>query len=354
MSVFGVGAILGGYLGGKLTDRMGFFRVQFFSLLCNGILFIVLGYMNTLTSIAICVFAMSSLGEAFRPANAAAIAAYSTPQNRTRCYSLNRLAINLGWAVGPAIGGILAGINFHLLFWVDGITCIIAAVLLQLFLGEEPTSQKASAAPHIGPMSSPLRDKSYTQMLLFLLLAVIAFFQIFSIVPVYFRDEMHLTPTVIGWLLAANGLIIALVEMVMVYNLEHKRPNTFYMIMGAFLIGASYLMLVFKAYMAMILLSIVTITFGEMLLFPFVNSFWVSRTNPHNRGSYAALFTMTFALANVLAPVIGANIALHKGYSVLFTGDFILCLLASFGFLWLHKRTISNAGVSATITDPVV
>src|SRR5436190_8835875 len=136
MAAFGCGSILGGYLGGRLTDRFGYYYVQVFSLLLNGILFIVLGQMQTLLQFTICIFVLSSLGESFRPANSAAVAAYSNESNRTRCYSLNRLAINMGWAIGPAIGGVLASINYHLLFWVDGITCIIASFLLYLLFSE--------------------------------------------------------------------------------------------------------------------------------------------------------------------------------------------------------------------------
>src|SRR6185312_16333118 len=81
-----------------------------------------------------CAFLLSMVNEAFRPANSTAIATYSKEENRTRSYSLNRLAINLGWAVGNAIGGLLASINYHLLFWVDGGTNIIGALLLWYFL----------------------------------------------------------------------------------------------------------------------------------------------------------------------------------------------------------------------------
>src|SRR5215218_2548971 len=77
MALFGVGSFVGGYVGGRLTDRFGFFYVQVFSLLCNGVLFILLGYLKVLWAIGVCIFALSSLGEAFRPANSAAIAAYS-------------------------------------------------------------------------------------------------------------------------------------------------------------------------------------------------------------------------------------------------------------------------------------
>src|SRR5215213_9506141 len=142
MAAFGGGAILGAYIGGIVTDRFGHFYVQVFSLLLNGILFIVLGQMRTFWQITICIFILSTLGEAFRPANSAAIAAYSNESNRTRCYSLNRLAINLGWAVGPAIGGLLASIEYALLFWVDGLTCIIASLLLYSVFASDKISRQ--------------------------------------------------------------------------------------------------------------------------------------------------------------------------------------------------------------------
>src|SRR5438132_1190333 len=69
MAAFGAGAILGSYIGGRLTDKFGFSYVQFFSLLFNGFLFIALGQMQTLVQMAVCIFIMSSLGESFRPAN---------------------------------------------------------------------------------------------------------------------------------------------------------------------------------------------------------------------------------------------------------------------------------------------
>ena len=134
MAIFGCGGIVGGYLGGVLSDRLGFFSVQVVSLLFNGVLFFLLGRMQTLPQIMSCVFVLSVVGESFRPANAAAVAAYSTEVNRTRSYSLNRLAINLGWAVGPAVGGLLASISYSLLFVVDGTTCVLAALLLYFSL----------------------------------------------------------------------------------------------------------------------------------------------------------------------------------------------------------------------------
>ena len=53
------------------------------------------------------IFSYALTADIFRPANSTAIAEYSS-ENRTRSVSLIRLAINLGFSVGPAIGGFVA------------------------------------------------------------------------------------------------------------------------------------------------------------------------------------------------------------------------------------------------------
>src|SRR5436190_15064223 len=98
------------------------------------LLFFVFGQMKTYSLICLFTYLLSFFNEAFRPANSTAIAFYSKEENRTRSYSLNRLAINMGWAVGSAIGGIIAKYNYELLFWVDGITNIGAAILMLAFV----------------------------------------------------------------------------------------------------------------------------------------------------------------------------------------------------------------------------
>ena len=134
VAIYGIGAVTGALIGGKLTDTFGFYYMQFGALFFGGIMFMVLGQMNSYLSICICTFILSMVNESFRPANASAIAHYSTVQNRTQSFSLVRLAINIGFGVGSAVGGFLASINYHLLFWVDGSTNIKASFLLLLLL----------------------------------------------------------------------------------------------------------------------------------------------------------------------------------------------------------------------------
>ena len=105
MGLFGLGSVIGAYIGGKLSDKSGFYKVQLYSLLFGGLFFVLLGQLQSYSLICVFTFLLSLINESFRPANSSAIAYYSEVKNRTRSYSLNRLSINLGWAVGASIGG---------------------------------------------------------------------------------------------------------------------------------------------------------------------------------------------------------------------------------------------------------
>lgn len=338
MGSFGVGSILGSFIGGRLTDRFGFYYVQLSSLLLNGVLFIVLGQMRTLPQIIICIFILSTLGEAFRPANAAAIAAYSNDSNRTRCYSLNRLAVNLGWAIGPAVGGILASINYAYLFWVDGLTCIIASIVLYAVLAPQKVAPYEHPEPQADRLHSAYRDSVFLKGMILVLLISICFFQLFSILPVFYKEKLHLNEAVIGTILAMNGILIVLVEMVLIYKLESRGRVFRYIMAGAFCIGLSFLMLHAANLFIVVIISMLIVTLGEMLLFPFLNNFWVKRSTLQTRGQYAAVYNMSFSIGNVVAPTMASQIATRFGFPLLWTIDFIICTFAATGFFLLRKR----------------
>lgn len=336
IAFFGIGAILGNFIGGRLTDKIGFYQVQFWSLFLNGILFIVLGQMQTFWQLAACMFVIGTVGEAFRPANAAAIAYYSSSENRTRSYSLNRLAINLGFSIGPAIGGLLL---FQYLFWLDGLTCILAAILLRMAL--TPVTIGAPKHDHKTKKtdSSVWKDGDYLKFTFFVFLSALCFLQVFSMLPIFYKEKLDFSQPEIGLVLALNGLIIVVIEMVLVFKLEGKRSPLQYISIGSLLIGFSYVILNLPlAGLTVALVAMLIITTGEMLMFPFINTFWVSRSNESNRGQYASLYSMSFAFAHVLAPTFGSQVVQHFNYYTLWFLVFGFSIIASIGFYSFKKH----------------
>jgi len=320
MGLFGLGAIIGAYFGGKFSDRLGFFKVQMFTLFFGGIFFIILGQIQSYPLICLFTFLLSLINEAFRPANSSAIAFYSTPENRTRSYSLNRLAINLGWAFGASLGGFIAGYDYELLFWVDGFTNIAAAFLLFLFLKPEKIEIKSEVKEKVVPESqSAYRDKPYLWFIFLTTIFGLCFFQMFTTIPKYFRDNLSLTEKYIGFIMAVNGLIIVGLEMVLVYVLEQKKKMTFFITLGTFICAVSFLSLLLPGNAKWItIFMILLITFGEIISMPFMNSFWISRSNEKNRGQYAALYTMAWGIGQTLGPFLCALLVDATNFETLF------------------------------------
>jgi predicted MFS family arabinose efflux permease len=157
-------------------------------------------------------------------------------------------------------------------------------------------------------------------------------------VPVYYKQELLFSEFVIGWVLALNGLLIALFEMVLVYKLERQNKSLQYITTGCFLIGISFIVLNIPGALGIVLISMVIVSFGEMFLFPFLNNFWINRSTHSNRGQYAAVYTIAFALAHVMAPTTASIIAMRFGFSTLWLMNFFLCCIASAGFIFLLKQ----------------
>ena len=340
MGCFGAGAIAGGYLGGRISDAIGHKPVQVFTLGAGGLLFIVLGQIRDFEWICVFTFLLSIVNEAFRPANSSAIALYSSEGNRTRSFSLNRLAVNLGWAVGGLIGGLLASINYEVLFWVDGFTNITAAILLYKLLSDGRKLRLShTVRSKTEQVQSPYRDHRYLVFIAMTILFSICFFQMFSTLFAYFKNVSGFSSIFIGVLMAVNGLVIAFIEMILVFHLEGARSPTFYIVIGVLTMAAAYLLLaIVPASHLIALVIILLITMGEIFAMPFMNSYWTSRSNEMNRGQYAGLYTIAWSIAHTTGPLAGGIIAGAFGYNTLWWSVAGVCLSAALVFYYLHKK----------------
>ena len=343
VAIYGIGSLVGAFLGGKISDRFGFYYTQFFSLLFGGFLFITLGQMETYSSICVCTFFLSMVNESFRPANSTAIAHYSTPQNRTQAFSIVRLAINLGWGVGGALGGFLASIDYHLLFWVDGFTNICASFLLLWLLPKVSLAQqqqKPKDKPAAVQAVSAYKDKNFMYFICLQVLFAVCFFQLFTTVPLFFKENLLLNEFWIGVVMSMNGLLITLFEMVIVFKLEGRRPYLTLMTYGSIFMAISFFILNLPLANGFLVaaLSTLVITFAEMIAMPFMNSWYISRSTEGNRGQYAALYTMAWSAAQVIGSSSGTQAAHSVGFNNLWWIIGSICLVNAAGYHWLQRR----------------
>ena len=339
IAFFGIGAIFGSLLGGKLTDKIGFYKVQLATLILGGCIFIVLGQLRTYYSISICVFILGSINEAFRPANSAAMAKYSTEENRMRSFSLMRLSFNLGWAVGGGLGGLIASYSYQYLFWIDAITNMIAALLIYLLLPPVVVKDAVNKFENVLVKVSAYKDKVFISFVLVSLLYIMSFFQMLSNLTTYFKNEVLLSERSIGILMMWNGILIVLIEMSLVYYLERNWSKRKAVIFGVSLHIIAYaILVVFKVNFLVAFISMTFITLSEIFAFSVLVSFWMTRADETNRGQYAGIWTMTWAIAQSSGSFLGSAVAQHFGFNMLWCIVILFCATAIFFYSKLIKN----------------
>lgn len=338
---FGSGSIIGSWLGGKLSDKIGFYKIMIFSLMTTGVLLFFVQFITSFTGLCIAMFILMIIADMFRPAMFVSLGAYATPENRTRALTLVRLAINLGFAAGPALGGlIIMTIGYRGLFWVDGATCIIAISLFWLKVKEKKkTDYRDKEHPGEVLTHSVFKDGPFWLFLFSCLASGVLFFQVFTTIPLYHREQFNLTELQTGLLLTMNGLIIFFVEMPLVSYVERNNISKVKVVaIGCLLMAISLFLMLIDTWAGILVIMMLFMTVGEMFAFPFSNSVALSRAPKEHEGRYMAIYTMSYSLAHIVSSKGGMQVVEHyRGYK---ENWFIMGTLGLMGMLcafWVYR-----------------
>lgn len=340
LSVYGIGAIIGGYLGGKLSDVLGSYTVQKVSLLLTAGTLIALGQVTPLWLIMMLMFCLGVVSETLHPANATAMSQICPPATRTRGFALNRLATNLGVTIGPVVGGFLAMIDYSYLFWVDGLTCLIAAITF--FLLFKTARPVVEGEPSAGDPDAPLKSRSPLRNLFFLKIVGLTFLmgliftQLFTTYPLYFREIYLFPENYIGYLMAINTVIIVLFEMILLNALK-KQPNFYLVGIGALLLGGGMAMMPLGRGFLFAGLTVAVWTMGEMLFMPALTTEIANHSDDSARGSYMGFVSLAFSLSFTVGPALGAAVYDGLGKDIVWLACGLCGLLIWLGFSALRR-----------------
>lgn len=314
MTAFGFGSLVGSWIGGKLTDKIGYYKVMVISLILSGVLFIGMQYLETFKAVCLGIFVLMVVADMFRPAMFVALNAYSKPKNKTRSVTLIRLAINLGFSAGPAVGGlIITTMSYSSLFWIDGFSCMLAGLLLLKVL--HPKKSKTLDTEVSASPLSAYTDKSFIIFLLAMVIFGIIFLQLISTIPYFYKEGIGLSEFEIGLLMAMNGLLIFVFEMPLIKWFENKAFTKIgLMIFGLILTSISFLFLTITPWLGFIIISMILLTFGEMIVFPFSNSFALDRAQRGLKGEYMALYSIAFSISHIFAHNLGFHLIDALGF----------------------------------------
>ncbi|MCW8979911.1 MAG: MFS transporter [Altibacter sp.] len=340
MTSFGLGSLTGTWIGGKLTDAIGFYKVIVLSLLLGGIGFVFLQFIETFYGFCMGIFVLILLADAYRPAIFVAADTYSKPGNVTRSITLIRLAINLGFSIGPLIGGIIiANINYSSLFWIDGITCVIAGIGLFVWLKpKKPIITDTEPVIKHKEGVAPYRNGLFMLFFIIMVANSITFVQYFSVMPIYYEKAHFLTEDLIGWLFFLNGAVIVIFEMPLISWLERRKlSKTMATFWGIFFLALSFIVLNLTSWSGILVIAMLLMTLGEMIGSPFSNALALEMAPKGRKGSYMGLYSMSFSISHIIGHNSGMNMVDSLGFDATWYYIFAFLMIISMLTLWLAQ-----------------
>lgn len=310
LAVYGASAMVFGPIGGRFSDRIGALPVMRVSLISAGIVLLFFPLAKSFAAVAAMTVLWAGSGEMFRPASLAAIAHVVPPQQQRQAYALNRLAINLGMSIGPALGGFLATVSFHAMFVVDAVTTLIAGAVLALTPWRAFSGVNSEAQSRNAERAGPATIFHDTRFLIFLggvIVVGIVFFQHEAALPLFLVQYLHLSPAFYGMLFTINTLLIVALEVPINTATAHV-PNVRLLVLGCMLIAIGFGALGIFASAAGVIATAVVWTFGEMLLFPTTSAHLAEIAPENRRGAYMGAYTMSLSIALTVGPWMGTQL----------------------------------------------
>lgn len=313
LAFYGGTSIFAGPLSGKISDRVGHYRVMVTCLLGSALCMVLIPYLQHPFLLYGVVFFWAVFCEGFRPAIFATTGALAENSSRPLAFGLLRLAVNLGMSIGPAVGGVLAGISFKMIFFVDALFTVAAAIFLLRRKSQIQVPRTLEKSATAGLFSFKFReDFSIYYVLLAFLPSGIVFFQILSTYPVFVLNELKIPMWLYGLLTTFNTIIIVAFEIPLV-NWLSKYPYRYTLSLGCLLTGIGFGITGLVVGPWSLVAALVVWTFGEILVFTLLGAYISDISPPGRSGYYMGLLSMSFAISNTFAPWFGTQMMATLG-----------------------------------------
>jgi len=302
VSSYGVGSLVSILVGGVLTDKLGRRVVLLLSLGGSGALALALAFAPDVRVFVFLLIVFGFLAELYRPASSALISDLLPSSERATGYAALRVVVNLGFALGIAVGGLVVDWSWRALYAADGATTLLFGAVVFASIGEsKPThiEHTAAADGNVGFW----RDGVYAQALLTSLAFSFVVFNFITVLPLTITLWAGYPAAIYGTIVGLNGVLIALFEVSVVSWLRRFRRLRV-AALGLVVSAVGFALTAVVPRWWWFLVSVAVWTFGEMMTLPQQMAFLADWAPPAARGRYMGFYAATWSVGFALNPIV--------------------------------------------------
>ncbi|WP_405735128.1 MFS transporter [Streptomyces sp. NBC_00028] len=337
-SLHGLGGVVSSIGAGVMTDRLGRRPTLLVAQASTAASVALLGFMHDPVAIAAVAFLVGLTSNASRPAVQAMMADIVRPEDRVRAFSLNYWAINLGFAVSSMGAGFIAEFSYLAGFLIEAAMTAVCAIVVFLKLPEsrpERTPDEEKADTGVG-LRTVLRDGRYMGVVGLSFLIALVFQQGAVGLPVA-MGEAGFTPADYGMAIAVNGVLIVALQIPVTRFIQHRDPRRL-LVISSLLAGYGFGLTAFAGSIGVFALTVCVWTLAEIVNAPTQTSLVVRLSPVHGRGRYQGMYTLSWAAAALIAPLMSGLVIDHYGAEWLWGLCAVVGTVAGVGYAVLMRR----------------
>ena len=324
MGVYSLAQFVASPFVGKLSDRIGRKPVLAITMFGTALSYAILIFAESVELLIV-----SRILGGLNAGNLATAFAYvadtTTEENRAKGLGMLGAALGMGFVIGPAFGGLLAGESMETANYVapalaSTAMSFIAGVCVILFLKESLSDEIRQAIkdkPKI-PFGERLRIAFGRQTLSLLVLTgfvyMVAFAMFETIYPLWGADTLELGPQGIGFTLLYIGIISVIVQGGAIGPLTKKFGEHKLVLAALVLVGVGLLALANSFHLWSALVSLTLISTGGSLFNPSVSSLVSKDAEATEQGAALGIFQGAGSLARVIGPIVAGLLADYYGF----------------------------------------
>ncbi len=345
LTIHSIASLVTTSIAGPIADRFGRKGVMLASMFANSLTYLGMIMATTLGSWVVLMILIGAFNPIYRVGGDSMVADLVEPSRRPNAYALLRMIINLGIAVGPAVGGFLASISYTYVFAIASAASMIFALIILFFVretkpstGSEPNS--ASHASRTG-YREVLRDHGFLTFCAIYAVAGMAYVMFMVLLPVYAKENYGVVESQYGFIMATNAAIVVIFQYP-VTSLVSRYPRLLVIAAGSFFYAVGVGSVALAQGVAGFLVSMVILTIGELIAMPTSTALTADLAPAEMRGRYMSLYSLTFGIGVGIGPVIGGLLNDNLAPQAIWIGGFVLAFLAGVGFLLLSRSPLKE------------